>query len=160
MPVRRSMPRERFRLGFGISVSSELRPVQPSPNMRPDVLNRYRDSNNLSHTIHIMKYIFPRQFGLHNAFTSTRNLRETTHPFKDYTLREQEISLKPGQTALNGGSGNNTVSQHLPKRLRGVVVSLVRKLQTRHSSCAYKELLDHYCPWNVRCLFEFVSSCH
>lgn len=115
----------------------------PVPNQCPDVLNRYNDSKNLASTIHIIKYIFPRQFGLHNAFTSTHNPRETTHPFKDYTLREQEIASTQGKTT-------NAVKPHLPKRLRGAVVNLVQKLQILHSRCAYKELLDYYCPWNVR----------
>lgn len=115
----------------------------PVPNQFPDVLNRYSDSKNPSSTIHIIKYIFPRQFGLHNAFTSTHDPRETTHPFKDYTLREQEITLTQSKTT-------NAVKPHLPKRLRGTVVNLVQKLQVLHSRCAYKELLDYYCPCNVR----------
>lgn len=115
----------------------------PVPNQCPDVLNRYKDSKHLASTIHIIKYIFPRQFGLHNAFTSTQNLRETTHPFKDYTLREQEIALTQSKTT-------NAMKPRLPKRLRGTVVNLVQKLQILHSRCAYRELLDFYCPWNVR----------
>lgn len=115
----------------------------PVPNQCSDVLNRYSDSKNLASTIHIIKYIFPRQFGLHNAFTTTHNSRETTHPFKDYTLREHEIASTQSKTT-------NAVKPHLPKRLRGDVVNLVQKLQILHSRCAYKELLDYYCPWNVR----------
>lgn len=98
-----------------------------------------------------MKYIFPRQFGLHNAFTSTLDSRETVQPFKDYTLREQEIARKDRQASLNKGSGRKpsaSVNQHLPKRLRGVV-SLIKRLQILHFRCSYKELLEHYCPLNV-----------
>ncbi|KAK2816774.1 hypothetical protein FQN49_007996, partial [Arthroderma sp. PD_2] len=95
------------------------------------VLNRYPDAN-MAHTVHIMKYIFPRQFGLHNAFTSTVDRTETAMPFKDYTLREKEIALKPGDK--------------IPRRLRGRLVELVQKMQKRHSRCAYVELLRHYCP--------------
>ena len=58
-----------------------------------DVLNRYGDPNNIEHTIHVMKYIFPKQFGLHNAFSSAVDPRETVQPFKDYTLREREIAI-------------------------------------------------------------------
>lgn len=83
-----------------------------------------------------MMYIFPRQFNLHNPFTSEVDSRQTVQPFKDYTLREEEISkLFPTQT-----------SPKIPKRLRGIVIDLVRKLQVQHSQCAYKSLLEYYCP--------------
>lgn len=98
-----------------------------------------------------MKYIFPRQFGLHNAFTSTPDSRETVQPFKDYTLREQEIAQKYRQESLKSGLGSNpsaSANQRLPKRLRGVV-NLVRRLQILHFRCSYKELLEHYCPLKV-----------
>lgn len=98
-----------------------------------------------------MKYIFPRQFGLHNAFTSTLDSRETVQPFKDYTLREQEITGIIRQSSLKSGSVSKStalVNSHLPKRLRGVV-NLVKKFQVLHFRCSYKELLEHYCPLNV-----------
>ena len=103
-----------------------------------------------------MKYIFPRQFGLHNAFTSTPDSRETVQPFKDYTLREQEIARKYRQASLKSGLRSNpsaSANQRLPKRLRGAV-DLVKKLQILHSRCSYKELLEHYCPLKVGlCVF-------
>ena len=34
------------------------------------VMSRYQNVDDRAETIHVMKYIFPRQFGLHNAFTS------------------------------------------------------------------------------------------
>jgi len=56
------------------------------------VLNRFSDIESDEHMIHVMKHIFPRQFGLHNVFTSNVDSREMARAFKDYTLREQEIS--------------------------------------------------------------------
>ncbi|CAG8973146.1 hypothetical protein HYALB_00008677 [Hymenoscyphus albidus] len=89
-------------------------------------------------TIRIMMYLFPRQFGLHNVFASEVDSRQTAQPYKDYTLREDEISEKyPG------------VKPKIPKRLRGKAVELVRKLQVQHKRCAYKKLLEHYCPINA-----------
>lgn len=118
------------------------------------MLNRYGDSDNLDHTIHVMKYIFPRQFGLHNPFTSSLDPRETIQPFKDYTLREQEISRHQCQAARKvGAKDKKSLKQHLPKRLRGSVIDLVKKLQILHSRCSYKELLEHYCHLNVRSCF-------
>ncbi|PGH05494.1 hypothetical protein AJ79_06801 [Helicocarpus griseus UAMH5409] len=99
------------------------------------VLNRYPDSTNWDHTIHIMKYIFPRQFGLHNVFTSYVNSKETVQPFKDYTLREEEIARCRNQHANKA-----------PRRLRGELVPLIQKLQKRHHHCSYAELLRYYCP--------------
>ncbi|KAL1981064.1 hypothetical protein VTN96DRAFT_3129 [Rasamsonia emersonii] len=96
------------------------------------VLNRFPSSTDLSHSVHVMKYIFPRQFGLHNVFTSAVDSRETTQPFKDYTLREDEIARRE--------------STKLPKRLRGKALALVQQLQKRHQRCSYTELLRHYCP--------------
>ncbi|KAI4225667.1 MAG: hypothetical protein L6R36_003747 [Xanthoria steineri] len=107
------------------------------------VFNRYPDPHNPFHTSHIMKYIFPRQFGLHNVFTSTIDPKETVQPFKDYTLREYEITRNPRGIIPSNPS---SVRSPLPRRLRGGVFDLVSKLQKRHSQCAYYELLKHYCP--------------
>ncbi|KAL8822756.1 MAG: hypothetical protein Q9191_006514 [Dirinaria sp. TL-2023a] len=115
-----------------------------------DVLNRYPDSNQFNHTMRVMQYVFPRQFGLHNVFTSTVDSRETKQPFQDYTLREQEIAQKCYRPALELRSGAfsgdaPTDKCKLPRRLRGSPVELVKKLQRNHSRCSYVELLKHYC---------------
>lgn len=101
-----------------------------------------------------MKYIFPRQFGLHNVFTSSVDVRETVQPFKDYTLREQEIGLRQRQIHLRNPRLAGSPQAHLPKRLRGQAVALVKKLQKLHSRCSYAELLKHYCPF-VGALYSF-----
>lgn len=89
-----------------------------------------------------MMYIFPRQFGLHNAFTSQVNPLKTAQKFQDYTLREEEITLAfptdPDQ--------KNSRLPKIPKRLRGDAEHLVQRLQILHSRCSYLELLKHYCP--------------
>ena len=96
-----------------------------------------------------MKYIFPRQFGLHNVFTSTVDSKETAQPFKDYTLREHEIFQVESRALLKLNSDRTnptTVKQRLPQRLRGSAFDLVRTLQKLHSQCSYHELFKHYCP--------------
>lgn len=98
-----------------------------------------------------MQYIFPRQFGLHNVFTSDVDVRETVQPFKDYTIREQEIALHQRQIRLKGPS---SLQVRLPKRLRGQAVTLVKKLQKLHNRCSYAELLGYYCPY-VGALYSF-----
>jgi telomerase reverse transcriptase len=119
-----------------------------------DVLNRFlyhkfadvsasRDGPQQS-TVHVMMYMFPRQFGLHNVFTSGVDSKETVQSFKDYTLREDEIHAK--------FSSEDKVK--VPKRLRGKVSELVQKLQIQHIRCPYAALLEHYCP--VRPLVLFV----
>ena len=81
-------------------------------------------------------YVFPRQFGLHNVFTSKVNTQETVQPFKDYTLREDEIAEKFSIPS----------TAKVPKRLRGKAVKLIQKLQVLHNRCSYISLLEYYCP--------------
>lgn len=119
-----------------------------------DVLNRFTDVSNSEQTVHIMKYIFPRQFSLHNVFTSRVDPRDTAQPFKDYTLREQEIcranSEKVFAKAENGDARPNRKSTcRLPKRLRGSPADMVCKLRKLHERCSYTELLRHYCSVEV-----------
>ncbi|GAB1310439.1 Telomerase reverse transcriptase [Madurella fahalii] len=91
--------------------------------------------------VRIMMYIFPRQFGLHNVFTSTVNRQQTAQKFQDYTLREEEIASK-----FPAPAGGGKPIKHVPKRLRGTVTHLVQRLQVQHKRCAYAEMLQHYCP--------------
>ena len=102
-----------------------------------------------------MKYIFPRQFGLHNVFTSKVDPKETVQPFKDYTLREHEIA-RSEQIALIRGNARKDFSNWLPKRLRGDVLNLVQEMQKRHARCSYHELLKHYCPINVSTVVSII----
>ncbi|KAI8632108.1 hypothetical protein F5Y19DRAFT_386193 [Xylariaceae sp. FL1651] len=92
------------------------------------------------HTLRVMMYMFPRQFGLHNVFTSKVNLKETSQRLKDYTLREEEIVEKFGRL------GDDGVRVKIPKRLRGHASNLIRKFQVLHQRCSYSQLLQHYCP--------------
>ncbi|KAL7629462.1 Telomerase reverse transcriptase [Parahypoxylon ruwenzoriense] len=104
------------------------------------------------HTLRVLMYIFPRQFGLHNAFTSKVNFKETSQRLKDYTLREEEILEKFGR--LN--DPNTRV--HTPKRLRGGATELVRKLQILHQRCSYSKLLQHHCPLHSSLDYRQVES--
>ena len=91
-----------------------------------------------------MKYIFPLQFGLHNVFTSKVNPKETTQPFKDYTLREQEIAQQ-GRRLKQKAPNIGNIEDRVPKRLRGECLNLVKHLQKRNHQCSFPELLKHYC---------------
>ncbi|KFY02560.1 hypothetical protein O988_02079 [Pseudogymnoascus sp. VKM F-3808] len=110
------------------AVTFGLRHIQVSPAVRPN-------------TLQVLKYIFPRQFGLHNVFDSVVDYRETVQPFKDYTLREDEIRRLPPNH--KGAS-----STKIPRRLRGSLVKLVQKLQILHRRCPYSQMIAHYCPSN------------
>lgn len=85
-------------------------------------------------TRHLAKYVFPRQFGLHNVFTGAREFGTTTQPFRDYTVREIEIK------ALG--------AKRTPKALREVLPVLGRILK-RHDKLNYRALLDRCCPSRV-----------
>jgi telomerase reverse transcriptase len=106
-----------------------------------DVLNRFCDISNDEQSTHIMKHVFPRQFGLHNVFTSSVDPRETTHPFQNYTMRDKEIAAA---VRLKKNS-------KIPKRLRGLAFDLIRKIRKNHTNLSYTELLRHYCPFDVSC---------
>lgn len=140
------------------------------PNLsKSDVLNRIRQEDN---SLHIMKYIFPKEFGLHNVFTSWVDKSETQFKLKEYTDREAEImdalamkysraakakanltedttyqERKGNRNAQNDAdSGNFAVPvERVPKRLNNIL-PLVKKLQKLHSRCSYHALLKHYCP--------------
>ncbi|KAH0412892.1 hypothetical protein KCU90_g17283, partial [Aureobasidium melanogenum] len=99
------------------------------------VLNRIRSYEEVDKNAHLLEYIFPRQFRLHNVFTHAINTKNSAQPFKDYTLREQEIK-----------SAYRSKQRSLPKRLRGECEALVGHLRTRHERCAYSALLKYYCP--------------
>lgn len=98
------------------------------------VLERFSALNRSEHATHILKYVFPRQFGLHNIFTSKVDPMETAQPLKDYTFREAEILAAPRKAAK------------VPRRLRGGPFCLVQKIQRNHKACSYSQLLRHYCP--------------
>jgi len=111
-----------------------------------DVLNRYPDTEKPQSTVHVMKYVFPRQFGLHNVFTCPFNKSEG---FCDYTDREEEISqAKELQELRRPRQSHDTrdAPLNIPKRLRGRAFALVKELQRRHRRCPYTELLRYYCP--------------
>jgi hypothetical protein len=102
--------------------------------------------------VHILRYIFPRQFGLHNVFSSNVDSRETAMPFKDYTLREQEIHQSMCRALHEQSTDAEEIRRwklRVPRRLRGVAITLVKKLRALNQQCSYFELLRHYCPVEV-----------
>src|SRR4051812_35762939 len=96
-------------------------PNKPSKPQAEEVGNV--EENNDDNVIRVMMYMFPRQFGLHNVFTSTVDRQQTAQKFQDYTLREEEISKKFPR------KDGKALAIHVPKRLRGMPKDLVRKLQ-------------------------------
>lgn len=88
-------------------------------------------------------YMFPRQFGLHNAFTSHVDKTKTAQKFQDYTMREEEVSAKFPSI---GAETSQRLGARIPKRLRGKAVHLVQRMQTFHARCSYAKLLEHHCP--------------
>lgn len=112
------------------------------------VLNRQRDLESATEDQHVLKYLFPRQFGLHNAFESEVDRSDTAQPFKDYMFREQEITRlnqRWRQKRFGTAGSDGLPEQPLPKRLRGQVLQLVQRLRKRHTTCSYAAMLQHYC---------------
>ncbi|KAF8428128.1 hypothetical protein EV426DRAFT_327959 [Tirmania nivea] len=117
---------------------SKMFSSHPTINSRGDVtfgfrhnyvLNRYPNSRSKEENIRVLHYLFPKQCGLSNVFTSR---------LRDYTQLEEEIVnlevQKDGRPPL------------VPRRLHGTVTGLVEKLQKLQSQCPYNSLLRYYCP--------------
>ncbi|KTW30640.1 hypothetical protein T552_00356 [Pneumocystis carinii B80] len=117
------------------------RPVYNSRNKilfgfpRIHLLSRYNDPDNLFHSISLLIHIFPRQFRLHNIFTSITDKKDIIQSLKDYTIKEEIYGLLRDR--------NKKIS--IPKRLRKFL-KIIPILQKRHKLCFYKTMLDHYCP--------------
>lgn len=135
---------------YGLDVLNRYRhKAQKHDHKAPQYRGQEKSENleKLSHqddhsTVHVMMYIFPREFGLHNVFTSFVDHRETVQPLKDYTLREEEIASKYGVMPKQ----DTGIKVRVPRRLRGIALGLVRKLRVSHSRCSYNKLLNQYCP--------------
>ena len=113
------------------------------------VLNRCHQLENAHETLHVMKYIFPAQFGLHNVLKSEIDVKDTSQMFKDYTLREQEIARQShafSKKKPRNGADTEKKEPHKPRRLRGKIEELIHALRKRHQNCSYGALLNHYCP--------------
>ncbi|KGO64785.1 Telomere reverse transcriptase [Penicillium italicum] len=117
------------------------------------VLSRFSSLDSVAQTVHVMKYIFPRQFGLLNVFTLDSNGRNTMDYSKSFMFRESEIShleeekrlqRPPPENEFADCGGERTIK--VPKRLRGITMELVRKLRNCNAKCSYGELLRYYCP--------------
>lgn len=128
-----------------------------------DVLNRFPLLDSTAQTVHTMKYIFPRQFGLGSVFVLAADDKDNAGQFKTHQHREEEIfrldeQRKQRRAPSNGdrsdaGNGENTGGK-LPKRLRGQAVDLAHRLRMCHARCSYGELLKYYCPNEVSCFIQ------
>ena len=113
------------------------------------VLNRYNDLDSKDETVHVAKYLFPNQFGLHNVLNSDVDRKDTSQPFQDYTLREKEIAraeLRRKRQLSADGESDRRLKPWVPKRLRSEALELILSLRKRHCKCPYAALLQYYCP--------------
>ncbi|CCA72867.1 related to telomerase reverse transcriptase [Serendipita indica DSM 11827] len=81
----------------------------------------------------LAKYIFPRQYGLHNVFTCEK--ARGPWPFKDYTVRDQEI--------------HSQGTKKTPKRLQSVL-PLLGRLLNGHKKLDYDATLSRTCPSKLK----------
>lgn len=124
-----------------------------------DVLSRFSSLDSMAQTVHVMKYIFPRQFGLPNVFKLDSDSRNVMDDSKNFMFREGEISRLEKEKQHQRPQPKNEFadadyagvrSVKVPKRLRGITIELVGKLRNRNAQCSYGELLRYYCPTEVR----------
>lgn len=72
---------------------------------------------------HLAKYVFPRQFGLHNAFTSPK-ARGSFEVLPDYDNRELEIKVSKAVSDVDPSSFSaSTIARRKSGRSRRPVVS-------------------------------------
>lgn len=110
--------------------------------------SRHWNAEDRRHTVSVMRYVFPRQFKLHNVFTSTVDAKQTTHKFQDYTLRAGDLRKASGRTPEDVPDERavcNWDDRSVPKRLRARILPFVVDVQKRAYRCAYASLMDHYC---------------
>ncbi|GKZ38872.1 hypothetical protein AbraIFM66950_011420 [Aspergillus brasiliensis] len=107
--------------------------------IKSHVLNRFPSSKSLVHTAHVLKYVFPKQFGLHNVFSSVSNGQDMQ--FKDYAYREDEIAKSEKAKRARSQCAPEVA---IPKRLQGKAVELVQQLQNRNKRCSYR-----FGPWKL-----------
>lgn len=109
-------------------------------------------------------YMFPRQYGLHNVFTSEVNRNETCQAFQDYTVRQEVDSLLPPSRESSNKNKRKEAQQPAaalpppPKRLRRDAQGLAKRMQKLHQKCSYHALVKHYCPSSV-CVWELDLCC-
>ncbi|SPO20458.1 uncharacterized protein UTRI_00858_B [Ustilago trichophora] len=119
------------------SSSTSYRSRTPAKSLSIDGKQDLKSHEAIFHdrrTRHLAKYVFPRQFGLHNVFTGARDFDTSTQPFRDYTVREVEIK------ALG--------AKRTPKALRPALPVLA-KILSRHDKLNYRALLNRCCPSRV-----------
>lgn len=126
-------------------------PSNPSLMPKQDLLNRMSSLESAKETVHVMKYIFPRQFGLKHVFSGADDGGGCQ--FRSDKSRDEEIMalgvatrLRRHQIKGDGWREDARVDLKLPKRLRGQAMELVQRLRNCHSRCAYAKLLQYYCP--------------
>ncbi|KAJ5677257.1 uncharacterized protein N7477_002890 [Penicillium maclennaniae] len=122
------------------------------------VFNRCPSLDSQAHTVHVMKYIFPREFGLSNVFTISADSKNCFDMLSSHNCRENDIArddekrrqkrCQSSGDQLREELGGN-FSERVPKRLRGKALELVRRLRLNHARCSYGELLKYYCPHPV-----------
>uniref|UniRef100_A0A0W0FMP3 Telomerase reverse transcriptase n=1 Tax=Moniliophthora roreri TaxID=221103 RepID=A0A0W0FMP3_MONRR len=88
----------------------------------------------------LAKYIFPRQYGLPNAFHFFKFSEREAYQVPDFVNRDQDIEKLASDR-------NHRI--RTPKRLRQVL-PMLDKLAWRHRKCKYKLLLDGSCPSKIK----------
>lgn len=100
---------------------------------------------------HLAKYVFPRQFGLHNVFTSPKS-SGSYELLPDYD--DREVDIKVSSSGLGELiSADPARSQKLgkvktPPRLKGAL-ELMQRMGQLHDKYKYRKVLDRLCPSKV-----------
>ncbi|CCU74861.1 telomerase reverse transcriptase [Blumeria hordei DH14] len=147
-------PKQEFRTPSSIRlIRNRLMYARPELNSKGDIrlgfrhthfFNRYSIARESGEDVsrigqdssYILMFIFPRQFGLHNIFSSGRDNSQSIQSCCHDKIREKEIKDKfPSQNSIK-----------IPKRLRGKPIALTERMLALHKKCSYRKLVEYYCP--------------
>lgn len=105
-------------------------------------LNRFAKLAPQEQIKRLLTNLFPLQYKLHNVFSSEVDRKETAQPFKDYTMRNNELARQTRR----------------PKCLPLQILQLISALLHRHHRTSYRKILEYHCPDKTKLSHADVSS--
>lgn len=102
---------------------------------------------------HVLKHIFPRQFGLKHPFDATQGPSSNGFKGEDYSALEEEIQVSTSHFVFLGDINDQGLCKmkgnvKTPIRLKPAL-DLVQGLIRRHWACNYRAIRSTICPSKV-----------
>ncbi|QIX00073.1 hypothetical protein AMS68_005590 [Peltaster fructicola] len=116
---------------------------------RKHVLSRLINQEDESENVHLAKYIFPHQFDLQNVFSAPDAHTATMQSLR--TSDDRDIEIVAALDRMQAKLGDKVLDDArlktlVPRRLKGGVLQLVRRIRMRHKRAAFRYMYEYYCP--------------